>query len=212
MRVVVATALALLAGLTAGGCHGFGGSGGSQVVPTPGDLPPEMREAVGGASAAGKVVEAFRPTKARVHPLSRVVKEPETGEESLLVQLELTDAWGHTCKWPGVARVQLSGAVAEEKEGSPKPKVQMNSAEPATESAPAAGESGATGGGQVWWVDLRDPEANARAFDTITQTYLLRVPLKSAAAGSIGVRVEWVEADGAGQPVTIACAAANVSR
>lgn len=81
------------------------GTGGGRVVPMPGDIPVGMAP-----TAATAVVEGFRPVKARVHPLSRI-EQDLGGERRLVLQLELTDAAGHSVKWPGIARVELDGAT-----------------------------------------------------------------------------------------------------
>lgn len=92
----------------------------------------------------------FAPAQLVIHPLSRVVKDPATGEERIELHLELRDRWDDSAKWLGEVVLELH-----------------------RDAPPVA--NGPTGNEQLkrWRVDLNDPEANVKAYDRVTRTYRL---------------------------------------
>lgn len=106
-----------------------------------GDAPPELVEWSPDRAA-------FEPARLRVHPLTRVTRDPD-GAAVLACHIELRDATHQVVKCLGVARVRLR-----------------------TGQAPTPGD----GAARAWEIDLRDPAANAEAFDdVVTRTYALRL-------------------------------------
>lgn len=119
---------------------------------------------------AAAVIEAFAPVRVEVHPLSRF--EGAGAARRAVVHVQVLDGYGHDVKWPGLVRVEVV--------------------------AGGGGESG--GAGAVHSVDLTSGESNARAFDSISRCYVVRVPAPVGAQGSSGVtvRVRWLLLDTSG--------------
>ena len=91
----------------------------------------------------------FWPDRMRVHPLTYIVDDPLAGQTVVEARLEFFDPDGHTTRCLGVARVELHDAG------------DLFTSEPL-----------------VWWQqDLTDLELNARFFDDVTRTYLMRLEL-----------------------------------
>ena len=114
-------------------------------------LPACTPDAVGPHNAqppAGElvVVNAFSPVELRVHPLTRVVLNPQRGANEIEAHLELIDRFGHTVKALGEFNFSLyrTGGV-----GDPTEQLMR------------------------WSVDLSNPNANAEPYDMVTRTYRL---------------------------------------
>ncbi|MFM9958203.1 MAG: hypothetical protein ACKVZJ_08995 [Phycisphaerales bacterium] len=114
-------------------------------------------ERKGGASAgrgpishASDAESPFAPAQLVIHPLSRVVKDPATGEERVELHLELRDRWEDSVKWLGDAVIELF-----------------------KETPPVANAS--VGNEQVkrWTINLTNPDENVKAYDRVTRTYRL---------------------------------------
>lgn len=98
------------------------------------------------SDSAVQTAMVFAPERLRVHPLTRIVRQEESGRTVVEAHIELLDHWGDSTKWLGVLAMELY--------------------------RPGAG--GAAGGQEqvnVWNLDLTDPEANAQAYDRVTRTY-----------------------------------------
>lgn len=97
----------------------------------------------------------FGAVRLEVHPLTRVVRDSETGSLRIEAHVELFDRWGDTVKDVGEFRFELYRAAGLGAD-----------ADSMTQEL-------------VWRQDLTDPEANSRQFDAITRTYtspLLEAP------------------------------------
>lgn len=95
--------------------------------------------------------DAYLPTQLRIHPLTRVTRETDR-TEVLVCHIELRDQLKQITKCLGVVQVELLPA---DPQGNPRSDVDPE---------------------RLWQVDLRDPGANAAAFDdVITRTYELRL-------------------------------------
>lgn len=91
----------------------------------------------------------FWPERMRVHPLSYIVDDSLSGQTVVEARLEFFDFNGHTSRCVGVARIELHDAG------------DLFSSEPL-----------------VWWrQDLTNLELNARFYDDVTRTYLMRLEL-----------------------------------
>lgn len=120
---------------------------------------------------AAAMLEAVAPRRLSVHALTRLERGAgEAGAWALVAHIELLDAAGHACKWPGVLRVTLEAPsmVAED------------------EGLRGKGEAGPD---RKWVMDLTSVESNARAFDWVTRTYRAR----------LGPLPAWAERFAAGQ-------------
>jgi hypothetical protein len=137
MRSTVTTPLpAFLAALAVLPACGSGGAGRAD-----GNAPAELVEWSPDRSA-------FEPAQLRVHPLTRVTRDPD-GAAVLACHIELRDATHQVVKCLGVARVRVR-----------------------TGQAATPGD----GAARAWELDLRDPLENAQAFDdVVTRTYALRL-------------------------------------
>jgi len=114
----------------------------------------------------------FWPADVRIHPLSRVTTDQETGDRIIEIRLEFFDPEGHTMKAVGQVRFDLH----------------------------RQGESANTAPLQTWEqrTDLRDMELNRLYFDDVTQTYLFRLPIEEAVLPARPqVRAYYLGADGA---------------
>lgn len=135
----------------------------TEPAPSRAPLPPASGPRAGQADGRGPRngdADALLPERMRIHPLTRVTRDPE-GEPQLALHLELKDRYGHNIKALGYLRVELSGAGQD---------------------AAAAGDP--TGGADddarprsvYWEIDLRDPERNALMYDDlISRTYLIHL-------------------------------------
>ncbi len=85
-----------------------------------------------------------------------------------VVHVQVLDMYGHDVKWPGAVRVEV---------------------EPTEQSG--------RGEGAVHFVDLTQGESNARAFDSISRCYVVRVPVSGS--GGVTVKVRWLLLDSSGR-------------
>lgn len=83
----------------------------------------------------------------RVHPLSQIAPDRDSGDPVIEARIEFLDPLDHTCK--GVGQLQLELAAAGRSAG------------------PIA----------QWQMDLRDPAVNRRHYDDVTRTYLFRLKI-----------------------------------
>jgi hypothetical protein len=120
--------------------------------------------------------EPFEPETIRIHPLTRIDTNPETGAPQVDVYFELRDRWNHG--------VKALGQVVLELYETPGP-------------------GSATRGGplqlRVWKVDLTDPDANAIPYDRVTRTYhisLAGVPTGLPADRDLELRVRFTTLSG----------------
>ncbi len=130
----------------------------SSRSPLPPVSGPRAGQTETGAPRAGDS-DALLPERMRIHPLTRVTRDPE-GEPQLALHLELKDRYGHNIKALGYLRVELSsaGRDAVAADGS------------------ADGEGDARPRSVYWEIDLRDPERNALMYDDlISRTYLIHL-------------------------------------
>jgi hypothetical protein len=107
--------------------------------------------------SAGLDLDALAPARLRIHPLTRLTREPVASAESpewetqLACHLEFKDRFGHNVKALGTLRVELY--------------------------RPTPGDSGAAVSENqelVWDLDLRDPDANSLLYDDlVTRTYIV---------------------------------------
>jgi len=97
------------------------------------------------------VVNPFSPTELRVHPLTRVVVNAQSGRREIEAHVELIDRFGHPVKALGVFNFSLYRTG-----GTGDPTEQL----------------------MRWTIDLEDPAANAEPYDLVTRTY--RVVLAGA--------------------------------
>ena len=132
----------LVLATAAGGCAESGGTGSPAMPLVTGDGPP---------------VWPFWPMRMRLHPLSRLVTNPETGETVIEVRIELFDDTGDTVKGIGLVRINLHEIPLPEGGGS-------------VSEMPVA----------TWNRDLRDLELNELHFDDVTRTYLFRLEVDEA--------------------------------
>jgi hypothetical protein len=110
--------------------------------------PPEQTSLPPGPA---RVVEQLAPVKVRVHPLSRVEREPGKATK-VICHLELTDQFGVTCKWLGRARVELYRPVGEDG---------------------GVGSIGSEKQDLIWEQDLNDAKVNNASYDWVSRTYVL---------------------------------------
>ena len=102
-----------------------------------------------GAPAAGW---PFWPTRVRVHPSTRIVKDPQTDHWVIETRIEFADPEGATTKAVGQLTIQLWDAAS------------ANAAESL----------------QNWNMDLRDLAVNRRQYDDVMRTYLFRLEIDPA--------------------------------
>jgi len=88
----------------------------------------------------------FRPASMRIHPLSRIVTDASTGHRRIEVRIEFRDAWDDPCKCLGEVQVDLHD-----------------------DTTPGAAPL------LRGYRDLRDLGTNARHFEPVTRTYVLRL-------------------------------------
>jgi len=113
----------------------------------------------------------FWPEKLRVHPLTRLITDPHTGQNLLEARIEFFDVAGATSKASGQLTLRLFGEAS-----------QPDSAEPL----------------ETWNLNLRDLAVNALQYDDVTRTYLMRLqidPTRLTAAPEL--RAYFVGANGA---------------
>lgn len=90
----------------------------------------------------------FWPTTMRIHPLTRVARDDETGHPVVEVRVEFADPQGIASRASGTLTIELFDQTAR--------------------GAAAI---------NVWNRNLTDPVTNTRHFDDVTRTYLLRLQI-----------------------------------
>lgn len=93
----------------------------------------------------------FRPTRLRVHPLTRAIMDEDTSEPIIEVRIEFIDPQGHTTKGVGQIRIDLLAEKGSKEADKPL---------------------------AVWSRDLRDLKVNFEHYDEVTQTYLFRLRIE----------------------------------
>ena len=93
----------------------------------------------------------YGPQAIRVHPLSRVKFDPETGEPHVEARIEMIDRDGFSTRGSGQLVLMLSGS-------------------------PSSGAHSEV----RWECDLSDPKSNGTHFDCVTRTYQARLELEQA--------------------------------
>ena len=94
---------------------------------------------------------AYGPKTIRVHPLSRVKFDPETGEPHVEARIEMIDRDGFSTRGSGQLVLMLSGS-------------------------PRSGSHSEV----RWECDLSNPESNGTHYDCVTRTYQARLDLDQA--------------------------------
>jgi hypothetical protein len=112
---------------------------------------PAMEEPAGAQSAGDTAAWPYWPQRMRVHPLSQLVTDRDSGRLLIEARLEFLDAEGHSAKAVGQVLIDL-----------------LSRDDP---SAPIAS----------WSRDLADRAANRDHFDDLTRTYLFRLEFDAAA-------------------------------
>jgi hypothetical protein len=103
----------------------------------------------GQMAGPGGVPNPFAVQSMRIHPLTRLDKQPD-GQTWLVVHVELKDAWGDTTKGVGQLQVQLY--------------------------RPTGGRAAGPGVQELKWdANLSDLERNAWLYDPATRTYRLQL-------------------------------------
>ena len=119
----------------------------------------------------------YGPEAIRVHPLSRVKFDPETGEPHVEARIEMLDRDGFSTRGMGSLVLLLSGS-------------------------PGAGAHSEV----RWECDLSDPESNGTHFDCVTRTYQARLDLEQAADLPLEPRLRAVLTLPSGQTLSDAAA------
>jgi len=146
MQRTIAIILTLLGAATLASCEQTQSGGGSDET-----------ELMGGAaeSTTTSIISArwpFWPVRVRIHPLTMLSSDLDTGEPIVEARVEMLDQFGDTMKGVAQFRFELHRLDPGEGPGDPV---------------------------RVWNVDLRNVEANARHWDRVTRTYLFRLALES---------------------------------
>ena len=119
----------------------------------------------------------YGPEAIRVHPLSRVKFDSETGEPHVEARIEMLDRDGFSTRGMGSLVLLLSGS-------------------------PGAGAHSEV----RWECDLSDPESNGTHFDCVTRTYQARLDLEQAADLPLEPRLRAVLTLPSGQTLSDAAA------
>lgn len=174
-QIAVAALLTALPGL--GACKPKSRPGqGLPLEPAP---PSASRTMETRSSSSADVVSAgvtvpswpYWPERLRVHPLTRLVTDPATGQRLLEARIEFFDDRGATSKASGQLTLRLFADAAL-----------PDNAEPL----------------ETWNLNLRDLAINAQQYDDVTRTYLMRLqidPARLTAAPEL--RAYFVGANGA---------------
>ena len=126
---------------------------GCTLRPPPSPPSPRDQSAAAPTTQGGAAVvyqHPFPPDRLIVHPLTRIVADPQTGDRRIEAHFELLDRYGHTVKSLGTAVLELR--VSDQ------------------------GIAGAAGGPRQlarWTKPMRTPDDNAAPFDRVTRTYRL---------------------------------------
>lgn len=105
----------------------------------------------------------------RLHPLTRMTSDPQSGEQIIECRMEFQDADGQTSRAVGQLTLQIY-----------------------PESLTPTG----AGALQTWNQDLRDPQINRRQYDDVTRTYLLRLQITQPLPAGCELRAFFLSADG----------------
>ncbi|MDY7110271.1 MAG: hypothetical protein SYC29_16705 [Planctomycetota bacterium] len=128
MRCRTRSLLILLIACVAAGCAG-----------------PHGADRIGVDADTGEPVPwPYWPAGMRIHPLSRLVRDGESGQTVIEARIEFVDRDGHTSRACGQLRIDLHDATA------------------AFPAGPVV----------TWEMDLRDLATNRRRYDDVTRTYL----------------------------------------
>lgn len=117
---------------------------------------------------------AFPPVSMGIHPLTRIVRDTETGHSRIEAHIELIDAYDHFVKGLGsflFESASLEGEPLEHPDGS----------------------------AIHWQIDARTPSAASEPFDPLTRTYrfvLTGVPESATRADALLLRVTFVPTAG----------------
>lgn len=96
-----------------------------------------------------EVAWPYWPRSMRIHPLTRIVEDRDTGRTLIEARVEMRDGDGGTSKACGLLRLDLYDASNESPAGSRA----------------------------EWNLDLRDRDFNHERFDDVTLTYLFRLEI-----------------------------------
>jgi len=123
-----------------------------------------------GASAAPSASWPFWPESMRLHPLTRLALDPETGEQVIECRIEFLDPDGQTSRAVGQLTLQLY---------------------------PEAGTPTADNLAlQTWNQDLRELALNRRQYDVVTRTYLFRLQITQPLPVGADLRAFFLSLDG----------------
>jgi hypothetical protein len=123
-----------------------------------------------GPSAAQPASWPFWPKSMRLHPLTRLALDPETGEQVIECRIEFLDPDGQTSRAVGQLTLQLY---------------------------PDAGTPTADNLAlQTWNQDLRDLALNRRQYDVVTRTYLFRLQITQPLPVGADLRAFFLSLDG----------------
>lgn len=116
--------------------------------------PAGPRGANGNSDAATAASDwPYWPTRMRVHPATRVIRDADTGLIVIEARIEFFDMDDQTARGLGQLTLQL-----------------FDGAQPPSAFQPI----------ETWNQDLRDLEVNRRQFDDVTRTYLFRLEMSPA--------------------------------
>jgi hypothetical protein len=133
--------------------------GGSGASPAPGNSAKPVRSANW----------PFWPTNMRVHPLTRLVNDPQTSQQIIECRIEFQDSDGQTAKAVGQLTLQ---------------------------AYPDAATPTGSGAMQTWNQDLRDLQVNRRQYDDVTRTYLFRLQTTQPLPAGCEIRAFFLSSDG----------------
>lgn len=150
---------ALLVALAGGCAPQASGPGGS----------PANRSGGSGAASGEHAVWPFWPEHMRVHPLTRLASDPQTGRPIIECRIEFQDADGQTSKAVGQLTLQVY---------------------------PDGSTATGTAALETWNQDLRDLAVNRRQYDDVTRTYLFRLQLTQPLPAGCELRAFFLSADG----------------
>jgi len=144
----------------------------------PTDLPPALENSdsnaapPSGSSASASSTSAhwpFWPTRMRLHPLTRLTRDEQSGEPLVECRIEFQDSEDQTSKAVGQLTLQIY-----------------------PDSTTPLG-SGAL---ETWNQDLRDLELNRRQYDDVTRTYLFRLQTTQPLPAGCELRAIFLSTDG----------------
>ena len=122
------------------------------------------------AATSGRDAEwPFWPVNMRLHPLTRLTRDEQTGQPIVECRLEFQDSDNQTSKAVGQLALQIY-------------------ADSTTPTGSAALET--------WNQDLRDLQVNRRQYDDVTRTYLFRLQTTQPLPPGCELRAFFLSADG----------------